>query len=334
VSEQAIHLGVLISAIALASWVFAAHPRNAASDARSPAQVSSAPLSPLAVLPPSSAFVLDADVARLEQAPLGPFLAQRLFHLGASDLSALCGFDPLTRLARLALAVPAAGEATQAQADDFGVVATGRFSAAEISRCASAAITQRGGQAAFSRLGSFETVRDRKGSGGEVAAKDGLLVVSGGSYFRQLLDSAEGNAPERDPADPRAARHSVLRRKLGSGDIVATWLLSPGWFARISGDNDARLSPLSALQALGARVIVGGDVRVSLLLESADLDGAKRVADLVHDLRTSLESLALDPALRTLARRIELRSSGRELDLALTLDRDELSAVLGALLGP
>ncbi|HEY3666900.1 MAG TPA: hypothetical protein VGL19_12895 [Polyangiaceae bacterium] len=333
-SEQAIHVGVLISALALAGWVFAAQPHSPATATRSAAQLSTEPLSPLAVVPPGSAFVLDADVARLEQAPLGPFLAERLFHLVPSDLSALCGFDPLTRLTRLALAVPGAGEATEAQADDFGIVATGRFSAAEISHCASAAITHRGGHAVSSRLGSFETVRDLKGSGGEVAAKDGLLVVSGGSYFRQLLDSAEGNAPERDPADSRAARHSALRRKLGSGDIVATWLLSPGWFARISGDNDARLSPLSALQALGARVIVGGDVRVSVLLVCADPDGAKRIADLITDMRTSLGSLALPPTLSELPRRIELRSSGSELFLALTLERDELGSVLGALLGP
>ncbi|HEX7450695.1 MAG TPA: hypothetical protein VF294_00340, partial [Polyangiaceae bacterium] len=219
-SERAIHIGVLVSAIALAAWVFGARAHDGSPSAQSAAGVTSrGAVSPLSVLPPGSAFVLDADIARLEQAPLGPFLAERLGHLGrASDLGKLCGFDPLARLAQLVLAVPAAGEAAREHAEDFGIVATGRFSAAEITHCANAAIAQRGGQATLSTLGSFSSVRDRKGSGGEVAAKDGLLVVSGGSYFRELLDAADGTGPAREREDARDARHAALRRMLGSGD--------------------------------------------------------------------------------------------------------------------
>ena len=332
-SERAIHIGVLISAVTLAAWVFGTHAHDTPPSAllASPTQ----PISPLSVLPPGSAFVLSADVARLEQAPLGPFLAKRLGHLGrASDLGKLCGFDPLTRLAQLALAVPAAGEAAQEHADDFGIVATGRFSASEITRCASAAIAQRGGEPALSTLGGFSSVRDRKGSGGEVASKDGLLIVSGGSYFRELVDAADGNAPAREHEDPRDARHAALRRALGSGDIVATWLLSDRWFERVSGDSSARLSPFGAVRALGARLIVSSDVRVSVLLECVDADGATRIATLIGDMRTSLGSLALAPALSDAARRIELSPAGAELRLSLTLSQDELAALFDALSGP
>jgi hypothetical protein len=333
VSERAIHLGVLISAIALAAWVFGSHAHDTVQGDRS--STSKSAWSPLSVLPPGSAFVLNADIARLEQSPLGPFLAERLGHLGrASDLGKLCGFDPLTRLSQLALAVPAAGEAAQEHAGDFGIVATGRFSAAEITHCASAAIAQRGGQASLSTLGSFSSVRDRKGSGGEVAAKDGLLIVSGGSYFRELLDAADGNAPARDHEDARAARHVGLRHALGSGDIVATWLLSDGWFERVSGDSSARLSPLGAVKAVGARLIVTSDVRVSVLLECADTEAATRIAALIGDMRTSLGSLALAPALSDAARRIELSPAGAELGLSLTLGQNDLAALFDALSGP
>jgi hypothetical protein len=333
VSERAIHVGVLISAVALAAWVFGTHAHDAPPNAL-PASPPP-PISPLSVVPPGSAFVLSADVARLELAPLGPFLAERLGHLGrASDLGKLCGFDPLTRLAQLALAVPAAGEAAQEHADDFGVIATGRFSASEISQCASAAIAQRGGEAARSTLGSFSSVRDRKGGGGEVASKDGLLIVSGGSYFRELLDAANGNVPTREHEDARDARHAALRRALGSGDIVATWLLSDGWFERVSGDTSARLSPLGAVKALGARLIVASDVRVSVLVECADADSATRIAALIGDMRTSVGSLALAPALSDAARRVELSPAGAELRLSLTLSQNELAALFDALSGP
>jgi hypothetical protein len=336
VSERAIHLGVLVSAIALAAWVFGTYAHDGSRSAQSAA--GAAPrgaLSPLSVLPPGSAFVLDADIARLEQAPLGPFLAERLGHLGrASDLGKLCGFDPLARLAQLVLAVPAAGEAAREHAGDFGIVATGRFTAAEITHCANAAIAQRGGRATLSTLGSFSSVRDRKGSGGEVAARDGLLVVSGGSYFRELLDAADGNAPAREREDARDARHAALRRTLGSGDIVATWLLSDGWFERVSGDSSARLSALGAVRALGARLIVTSDVRMSVLLECASADGATRIASLIANMRASLGSLALAPALSDAAGRIELSPAGAELRLSLTLSQNDLAALFAALSGP
>jgi hypothetical protein len=336
VSERAIHIGVLVSAIALAAWVFGTRAHDAGPGAqRVVSATSKSTMSPLSLLPSGSAFVLDADIARLVQAPLGPFLAERLGHLGrASELGKLCGFDPLARLAQLALAVPAAGEAAEEHADDFGIVATGRFSAAEITRCANAAIAQRGGEAALSTLGGFSSVRDRKGGGGEVAAKDGLLIVSGGSYFRELLDAADGNAPAREHEDARDARHAVLRRALDSGDIVATWLLSDGWFERVSGDSSARLSPLGAVKALGARLIVTSDVRVSVLLECADAEGATRIAALIGDMRASLGSLALAPALSDAARRIELDRAGAELRLSLTLGQNELAALFDALSGP
>jgi hypothetical protein len=183
-------------------------------------------------------------------------------------------------------------------------------------------------------LGGFSSVRDRKGGGGEVATKDGLLIVSGGSYFRELLDAADGNAPTSEHEDPREARHAALRRALGSGDIVASWLLSDGWFERVSGDTSARLSPLGTVKALGARLIVTSDVRVSVLLECADADGATRIATLLDDMQSSLGSLALAPALSDAARRIELGRAGAELRLSLTLSQDALGALFDTLSGP
>jgi hypothetical protein len=330
VTERAIHLGLLVSALALAIWAFSGHGRNATSSAAGAADHAQSPLS---IIPPGSAFVLSADVARLEQAPLGAFLALRLGHLGrTSELTKTCGFDPLTRLSQLVLAVPSAGQTAAEHGDDFGIVATGPFSATEITRCASAAIAQRGGEAVPSTLGSFSSVRDRKGSGGEVAAKDGLLIVSGGSYFRELLDAAEGSAPEHP--DARDARHVALRRALGSGDIVATWLLAPGWFERVSGENSARLSALGGLSALGARAIVSSDVRMSVLLQCTDREGVTKVSDLLTQMRASLGSLALASALSSAARRIELTPDGNQLRLTLTLEQAELAALFDALLGP
>jgi len=276
---------------------------------------------PLSIIPPGSAFVLTADLRKLEQASLGAFLAQRLGHAGgAGKFATLCGFDPVARLDQLAFSVPSAGLDAQEHPEDFGIVASGRFTAAEIMRCAKAATAEHGGETVQTKLGSFSTARDRKTSG-EVAARDGgPLIVSGGGYFRELLDAADGHAPQRD--DARDARHVELRRSLGPGPIVATWVLGEGWFERVSGgETNPRLSPLSALEAVGARVDVASDI-------------AAKIASLLGELRSSLDALPLDPALTGMAKRVTVSQTGARLKLSLGLGQSELSPLLDLLLGP
>jgi hypothetical protein len=335
-TERNIHLGVLGAALAVAVWVFGAQPRAGGPATRSGTHFAETePRSPLALLPPGSAFILSVDVRALASAPLGAFIAERLGRsAGTSKLAESCGFDPLLRLDQLALSIPTANLAADAH-PDFGVIANGRFTAAEITRCASTAINARGGEAVRSKLDSFDTVRDRNGSSGEIAAKDGLVVVSGGNYFRELLNTAEGGLGNLTQHSARGLQHADLRHALGPGPVLATWLLGEGWFERVAGtDANARLSPLSALQRLGARVNVTQTAQLLVLLECADSAGAERIATLLRELQSSLDVLPLDPALRALAKRITLNQKEARLTLELELNRAELSPVLAALDSP
>lgn len=332
-TERNIHLGVLGAAVAVAVWVFGAQPRAGGLATRGDTHsTETEPRSPLALIPPSSAFILSVDVRALAGAPLGAFLAERLGRsAGASKLAETCGFDPLLRLDQLALSIPTANLGADAH-PDFGVIANGRFTAAEITRCASTAINARGGEAVRSKLDSFDTVRDRNGSSGEIAAKDGLVVVSGGSYFRELLNAAEGGLQNLAQRSARGLQHADLRHALGPGPLLATWLLGEGWFERVAGsDANARLSPLSALKRLGARVKVTDTAQLLLLLECTDSAGAERVATLLHELQSSLDVLPIDPALRAIAKRITVSQREARLSLELELTRAELSPVLAAL---
>ena len=334
-SERTIHLTLLAGALVVAAWVFGIHGRAAKTPSHSADEHSAG--SPLSIIPPGSAFVLSLDVKRLRRANLGALLAERIRRLepSSSDLVSLCGFDPLATLDQVAVAVPSAGAAAGLHDDDFGVVATGHFSADQITRCASAAVRERGGDPVDSELGTFHSVRDRTGSGGEVAARDGgPLIVSGGSYFRALLDAAEGNAAHPEHQDPRDAHHAELRRALGTGTIVATWLLTEGWFERVSGDTSAQLSPLRSLKALGARLDVSHELRASVLLDCADPASVSELEALLERLRSSLSALPLDPGLRGVAQRITAQHEGPRLRLGLTLNEAELRALLDATLGP
>jgi hypothetical protein len=271
------------------------------------------------------------DVRALSHASLGAFIAQRLGRTaGASDFAKSCGFDPLSRLDQLALAIPGATLATEAR-PDFGIIANGRFSAREITSCASRAIDARGGEPVRTQLGSFESVRDAQGSSGEIAAKDGLIVVSGGSYFRELLDSAEGKLDPLAQHDARSRKHMELRRALGPGPVLVSWLLGEGWFRRFTdGETNARLSPLSALESLAARLNVGKTAQLLVLLDCADDEGASRVASLLSELQSSLPVLPLDPALSALAKRVTISRTEARLRLELELTAAELAPVLDA----
>jgi hypothetical protein len=333
-TERNIHLGLLGASLAVAVWVFGAQSRSTEPATHSPALSPAADQrSPLSLIPPGSAFVLSADLTKFARAPLGALIAERLGRSsGASKLVKLCGFDPLTRLDQLALAVPSANLAAQERPEDFGIIASGRFSAAEITRCATAAITARAGEPIQTKLGSFDSVRDRKASSGEIASKDGLVVVSGGSYFRELLDSAESERRTAGQRDPSDMRHAELRRALGPGALHATWLLGEGWFERATGGEiNARLSPLSALQTVAARVDLERTAQLLVLLDCADDEGATRISSLLDELRSSLKALPLDARLAALAARITVNQTGARLRLVLELSEAELAPVLDAL---
>jgi hypothetical protein len=332
-TERNIHLGLLGASLALAAWVFGAQPRSGEpathGGAHSPATEER---SPLAIIPAGSAFLLSVNVRALSHAPLGAFIAERLGRTaGASNFAKSCGFDPLSRLDQLALAIPSANLGAEAH-PDFGIIANGRFSALEITRCASSAISARGGEVIRTKLGSFDSVRDGKASGGEIAAKDGLIVVSGGSYFRELLDSAEGKLDTLAQHDARSRKHVELRRALGSGPLLVSWLLGEGWFERVAGGGtNARLSPLSALKSLGARLNVGQTAQLLVLLDCADSEGAARISSLLGELQSSLNALPLDPALAAIAKRVTVSRTDARLSLQLELTPAELTPVLDAL---
>jgi len=336
VTERAIHIGLLLSALALAGWVFGSAGPGLQSATRSASRAPRDQASLLALIPPGSAFLLTADLRQLEGGPLGAFLSERVARLGgAGKLAKLCGFEPLARLDQLVISVPSADLAAQEHPEDFGIVAAGRFRAAEITECAAAVIRERGGESVPSTVGDFRSVRSRGASGGEVAARDGLLIMSGGSYFRALVDAAGGSFERREHQDPRDARHAELRASLGAGALVASWLLGDNWLLRVAGDEaSAKLSVLSAVTGIAARLDLGRTTSLSVLLACASNDGAARLASWLVQLRSSLGGLIPSPELARLAERVTIRQAGPRLELGLMLSQAELQVLAAQLLGP
>jgi hypothetical protein len=319
-------LRLFLLAGALAFGALVAGFSRVASDARERAGRSPA----LSLIPPGPAFVLTVDVAKLRRSELGRRLGRRLSERAGLDPS--CGFEPVPEVDELALAVQGSNPGSLGGAgmrDEIGVVATGSFAKAAVLGCAERAIGARKGEPVKTEIAGFGTVRDRAAPDGELAARDGLLILSGGNYFRELLDRAGGGAKPADPASPGDAVHAELRRKLGAtAPLMATWLLPRQWTERFVARDEAKLSPLTALRAIGMRATFD---RPSLeaLLGCTSEAGCRGVARFLEELRETLGAeLELDPTLR-LARRVEIEQNTSEIKLHLTLEPAELEHLIG-----
>jgi hypothetical protein len=236
-------------------------------------------LAPLAVIPAGAAFVMHVDLARLKASAAGTELS-RLGWARFAPPGPSAAFQPLRDVDEIVVAVPGSARFSDERnaafaPDSVAVVASGRFTGKAAADAAVERIRARGGEPSRMTLGSFESVRDIRGTG-EVAARDGLVILSDGSYLRYLralLAAAEGKRGDGNESErTRDLVHSELRRTFGGGaPVTATLTLPDGWLEAAFGDPDVRRSPLA-------------------LVRSANVDDCSRVATFLRDVRKDLES--------------------------------------------
>lgn len=297
---------VLVLALAASVWLVRRAPAR-------PSLASSPPRLELTDnVPEGPALLVTLDVAAL-----GPALARELLPSGAKSLlglSELCGFEPLLALRRLALAMPPRAEG----APDFALLADTTLTREQVLHCAEAVIQKRGGSPARTQLGAFESVRDRKKPLGEIAVRgDGLLVLSGGEYFRAVLDAASGGRGGDEAARLRSAIHARVRGNLGRSAFVLSAL--PG--APVS---------LPGVQALGVGLSLERDVRLRGRLYCATAAACQEAQEL---LREVLREAAKEPSLAGLAE-LELALRGAELEVNGRLPFEQLGPLFSQLLAP
>lgn len=175
---------------------------------------------PSAAVPPGPQLLITADVEGLADVA-GP----QLLKAGAGAFLGLkerCGFEPLLAMRRLSLAMPEGSS-------DFAFIAETTLSTEQVLRCAELTIRKRGGAPVRSQLGDFSSVRDQAKPLGEVAIRgDGLFVLSGGQYFRDVLDQAAGVTRPDEQARLRDRLHATVRRRLGNNHVsISTVTLDP-----------------------------------------------------------------------------------------------------------
>jgi hypothetical protein len=255
-----------------------------------------------------------------EVGALSPAVALDLLRAGGGallGLRELCGFEPLLALKRVAFAMPFRSEAS-AVAADFALIADTSLPPEPVLRCAEAVIRKRGGTPVRSNLGQFTSVRDQGKPLGEVAMRaDGLFVLSGGQYFRDVIDAANGAVLGDEAARLRTQLHRGMHRRLAPSQLIVTLL--PG----------ASL-PLPGVRALGLGLEVQSDVRLRGFVGCASTSACGDARRLIEQLKGDI---AHDTGLSGL-RSLSIAEHGVELDLTGRLPREQLAPLLSQLLAP
>ncbi|HYQ16735.1 MAG TPA: hypothetical protein VEQ58_13280, partial [Polyangiaceae bacterium] len=239
-------------------------------------------------------------------AALGPHAQQQLLRLGATSLLGLrelCGFEPLLAVKSALLAVPTTDAG---QNPDFALIAETTLAPEPALRCAEAAIRKRGGTPARTKWGAFEAVHDSAKPLGEVAIrKDGLFVLSGGQYFKDVIGAASGARVGDEPARLRSALHDSVRRELGAEQL------------RLSSLSGAEL-PFPGVKAFG----IGLDLERETLRGALYCPSAADCQQAAQALKRLLALAASEPDLATLATvKVEQREAKLEVTGRLTLEQ-------------
>jgi hypothetical protein len=250
---------------------------------------------PFDAVPRDSFLVATVNLAELRRSPLYevllgkespthapraevPVLNARA--LGIGKLADACGFDPLSRVEQLAVAVPEEGDK-----GELGVAARVTVTREELSKCTSAMAKERGGKVETKDVGSFVVVED--GASQETArprlayGHGGLLVAGRGAWFDAMLEAADGKKPGvRD-----AAAHAAMRASLTGRDgwrsptIVVTALLPRALRDRIKNEMGAEVGSKD-----NSANVMGGVLGVSSVGLALRAGGAGQTIDAAIEL--------------------------------------------------
>jgi hypothetical protein len=313
----------------------------------------SGPSDPFEAIPRSSFIAATVDFAELRRSPLydavfgkdAPGGDPMRRALGVSALADACGFDPATRVQRIAVAIPEEGDR-----GEFGVAARVDVTRDELETCTRALAAKRGGRAETHDVGSFVVLEDTTGGAGSSRSRlaygrGGLLVVGKGTWFDAMLGAADHTKPGvRDATEHIALRTSLTSHEgFRSPTLVATAILPRALRDRLKGEMGAEASSqdtssaimagVLGVSALGVAIHAGGtgqnvDASIELVCDSAEACEAvdklaqKKRAEWSRDL--ALRMVGFGPLLDS----FEVKRDGARLRATASASADALAATI------
>lgn len=266
------------------------------------------------LLLPDAALLATFDLRELRRSAWGRASLDRLAELHAGPAEESCARRELEGVERIHLAVRA--ELAADAAPSVAVVADGKLAAEPVLRCARALTLGRQGDPVLSALGSFATLRDRRAEG-ELAVRDGgPLILSGGTYFRELVDRAQGLVP----AEPSLLEqlHRALRTESGGAPLRLSWVLKPGWLEQWLGDAELGASALGEIRAVSANAQLAERLVVRAVITTQSVGSTLPVEQTLRSL--------LDP----LTRALELELGPGQVQQTITRDKERVRLQVSA----
>jgi hypothetical protein len=312
---KATGVAVVSAALLVVALVLAVVVAKRTKHAR-PAEPERGQADPMTLVPAGPRLLISADVASLMKVA-----ANDLARLGGDMLLGLretCGFEPLLSLQHVVFAMPFADAQAVGRGSDFAFIAETSIDSKQGLSCAEQVIKKHGGSPARARLGGFTSVRDLNKPVGEMALRsDGLFVLSGGQYFREVMDAAAGTVKLDDAAKLRTQLHRSIRDKLGPAQLKLTLLPEAS-------------SVLHGVLALGLGLELGRDIALRGLVACASQPACGKAREVIENARTQL---ARDPGLSGLSS-LKVEQQGERLELTGHLPREQLGPLLTHLVAP
>jgi hypothetical protein len=307
---------------------------------------------PLDAVPKASFIAATVDFAELRRSPIyeavlgkskdGESTASDPLRraLGVGPLADACGFDPMSRVQRFALAVPEDGDR-----GEFGVAARVEVTREEIEKCTRTLAEKRGEKAETRDVGTFVVLEGGPSKSRLAYGRGGLLVVGKGTWFDAMLGAADRTKPGlRDAADHVALRIALTTREgFHAPTLIATAILPRTLRERLKGEMGAELGAQDTSSAVmggvlgvasvGIAIHAGGpgqnvDASVELVCDSGEACEAveklaqKKRNEWSRDL--TLRMVGLGPLLDT----FEIKREGPRLRATASANADALAATV------
>lgn len=310
---------------------------------------------PYDAIPKASFIAATVDFAELRRSPMydvvfgkeAPGADPVRRALGVGALTEACGFDPTTRVQKIAVSIPEEGER-----GEFGVAARVEVTRAELEKCTKALADKRGGRAETRDVGGFVVLEDKSLGGASsprlAYGKGGLLVVGKGTWFDAMLGAANRTMPGLNDAQ----EHVALRKSLTSREgfraptMLVTAILPRSLRDRLKGEmgaeigrdlSNAAMAGVLGVSAVGVALAAGGpgqnvDASVELVCDTPE--ACEAVDKLLKKKRTEW---AGDLALRmigfgALLDSFEVKLEGARLRATATAQGDALAATIDRVL--
>ena len=296
---------------------------------------------PEAAVPKGSFLVATANLAELRRSPIHQVLFSDRPEtslidrktLGLTKLSSACGFDPLTRVETLAIAVPEDGDK-----GDLGVAAKVTVTSDELEKCTA---------------GNASTAKSEHGfgvveSGGAKLAygHGGLLVAGKGHWLDLMLATADNGSPSYRESEAHTTIRTHLKTLEATPTIMVSALLPKSLRDRIRSEmaGEAPNDPAQAMMAgvlgvsgVGAAVRAGasgGTIALAGAFICDSEDACASIEKLVQKKRFEwskelmLRMVGLGPLLDS----ITVKREGKRLSVTAAAPADQLSSVIDRVL--